>query len=146
MNTGAAGKLYTPELLALATELARFPLSDDLSLRGKGRSRTCGSTASLGLNLSSSGTIETVGMRISACAVGQASAAIMARGLAGKQTDEVKAVQQAISRWLESGGPLPDWPGMDKIAPAHGYAGRHGAILLPWNAALDALSNANGTG
>lgn len=146
MNTGPAGKLYTPELLALATELAHFRLTDDLPLRGEGRSRTCGSTASLGLRLTGTGTIDAVGMKISACAIGQASAAIMARGLAGKTSLELSAVQQQIARWLEHGGPLPEWPGFEAIEPAGAYSGRHGAIMLPWNAALDALSKANVTG
>lgn len=146
MNTGPAGKLYTPELLALATELAHFRLTDDLPLRGEGRSRTCGSTASLGLRLKASDLIEAVGMKISACAIGQASAAIMAHGLAGRTNEEVSAAQQQISRWLEHGGPLPEWPGFEAIEPARAYSGRHGAILLPWNAALDALSKANATG
>lgn len=146
MNTGPAGKLYTPELLALATELAYFPLTEDLPLRGEGRSRTCGSTASLGLSLNGSGAVETIGMRISACAVGQASAAIMARGMAGRPKDEVSAVQQQIAQWLEGAGPLPEWPGFEALSPARNYAGRHGAILLPWNAAIDALSKADVTG
>ena len=146
MNTGPAGKLYTPELLALATELAHFPLTEELPLRGEGRSRTCGSTASLGLKLTDSCSIEAIGMRISACAVGQASAAIMARGMVGKPSEEVSAVQQQIARWLEHGGPLPEWPRFETIEPARSYAGRHGAILLPWNAAIDALSKANVTG
>lgn len=146
MNTGSAGKLYTPDLLALATELAHFPLTEDLPLGGEGRSRTCGSTAHLGVRLTSSGAIDAVGMRISACAIGQASAAIMARGMAGKTKGEVSAAQQQIARWLEQDGPIPEWPGFEAIEPARAYAGRHGAIVLPWNAAIDALSKANVTG
>ena len=146
MNTGSAGKLYTPDLLALATELAHFPLSDTLPLRGEARSRTCGSTASIGLTLSEAKLVDTVGLRVSACAIGQASAALMARGIAGKGESDIAAAQREIARWLEAGGPLPSWPGLEAIEPAREYKGRHGAILLPWNAALDALSKAKATG
>jgi hypothetical protein len=39
---------------------------------------------------------------------------------------------------------LPDWPDIQQIEPARDYPGRHGAIALPWKAALDALSNGVG--
>ena len=35
---------------------------------------------------------------------------------------------------------MPDWPDLEMLAPALPYPGRHGAILLPWRAAADALS------
>jgi hypothetical protein len=37
---------------------------------------------------------------------------------------------------------LPDWPGVEAIAAARDYPARHGAIMLPWTAARDALSSA----
>jgi hypothetical protein len=37
---------------------------------------------------------------------------------------------------------MPDWPGLAAIAPAREFPGRHGAIMLPWTAARDALSGA----
>jgi len=36
---------------------------------------------------------------------------------------------------------LPDWPGLDAIEAARAFPGRHGAMLLPWQAALAALSS-----
>ncbi len=37
MTASAATKLYTPELLALATGLAEFPLTDGLTARAEAR-------------------------------------------------------------------------------------------------------------
>jgi hypothetical protein len=41
---------------------------------------------------------------------------------------------------LEEGAELPDWPDFSLLEAARDYPGRHGALQLPWRAALDALS------
>ena len=38
------------------------------------------------------------------------------------------------------------WPDLDLVAPAVAYPARHGAMLLPWKAALAALSSASAPG
>ena len=133
------GKLYTPELLALAVSLADVPIDPSHSLTGQAVSRTCGSTVTVGFAPMPGGTIGRFGIRVSACAVGQAAAAIFARGVEGRSVGEIAAAEAAIEAWFE-GGPLPDWPGFSAIAPAQAHPGRHGAVLLPWRAARDALS------
>lgn len=134
----SAATLYTPQVLALATSLARYPLGEDLPLRGSARSPTCGSTIELGLALDSHGAIERVGLRAHACAIGQAAAAIFAEGAAGRDAMATRTAEAAIAAWL-AGGPLPDWPDFEAISAALAYPARHGAILLPWKAALAAL-------
>jgi NifU-like protein involved in Fe-S cluster formation len=131
--------LYTPQVLALATSLARFPLDEALMLRGTARSPTCGSTIELGLALDRQGAIERVGLRAHACAIGQAAAAIFAESASGRDALALRAAEAEVGSWLE-GGALPDWPNFDAIAVARSYPARHGAILLPWKAALAALS------
>jgi NifU-like protein involved in Fe-S cluster formation len=132
--------LYTPEVLALATGLARFPLDDDLTLRGNARSQSCGSTLELGLALKD-GRIAQVGLRAHACAIGQAAATIFAEAAAGRTVAEILASEHEVAAWL-AGGPLPAWPGLATIAAAAAYPARHGAVLLPWRAALSALPSA----
>ena len=141
IDTGLS-RLYSPELLALATELYKFPLTDDLPQRASGRSRTCGSTIDIGLATDAGGRIERIGMRISACAVGQASCALLAREAVGVSSQEISETRDGLVDWLDGKRELPGWPGLAALAPARGLTGRHGAILLPWNAAVEALSNA----
>ena len=140
MSAPDAGPLYTPELLALAVTLAESPLDDDLPLRGDAVSRTCGSTLTIGLQCDDAGRIERVGMKVSACAVGQAAAAIFAHGAQGASAQDLAAAEAAIASWL-AGGDRPAWPGIEKLSAARAHPGRHGAILLPWRAARAALSN-----
>lgn len=136
----ATAVLYTPDVLGLAIDLARHPLTDDLPLRGEARSKSCGSTIVLGLATDADGAIERVGVRSQACAIGQASAAIFAAGAAGADAARIAVTRVAIVDWLLEGGDLPDWPGLGTIAAARDYPARHGAVLLPWDAACRAFS------
>ncbi len=132
--------LYTAEVLGLATGLSRYPLSDDLPLRGSARSKSCGSSLELGLALDSEGRIARIGLKAHACAIGQASAAIFAAAAEGVTLAQIERAEGEISHWLTDASPLPDWPGLGAIAAARDYPARHGAILLAWRAALMALA------
>ena len=137
----SAARLYTPELLALAVDLARWPRLGEAALHGEARSPTCGSTLAMDLELDEAGRIERLGMAVRACAVGQASAAIFAHEASGRDAEDIARALGALESWLGNGGPLPDWPGLATIEPARAYSARHGAMLLPWKAALAALSS-----
>lgn len=141
MTQRVAAKLYSPELLGLATGLARYPLTDDLPLRAEVRSRSCGSVIALGMALGRGGLIAQVGMKVSACAIGQASAALLAQAATGANPGSLRLTAEGLAAWLAGDGTLPRWPGIEVLAPARDHPGRHGALLLPWNAAVAALSS-----
>ncbi len=135
-----AGALYSPALLGLAVELADYPLTHDLALRGEARSRSCGSTLALGCTTDGDGAIAEIGMRVSACAVGQAAAAIFAKEAHGRDADSLARSLAGVESWLAGSSGRPAWPGLETLDPALPHAGRHEAIRLPWKAALAALS------
>lgn len=137
-----AERLYTPQLLTLTLGLAEYPWDDDLALTGAARSKSCGSTLEVGLALDGAGAIERIGLKVHACAVGQATAAIFAAAAAGRTSEQLERTRAAMLAWLSDSGPMPDWPGLEAIAPARSYPARHGAMMLPWDAALAALSSA----
>lgn len=145
-SSGSAEKLYTPEILGLAVELAGFPLDASMRLSGEARSNSCGSTLQMSLSLNTDGHITAVGMQVVACAIGQASAAIFARHANESNTVYIETTLRELENWLASGGPLPTWPDIELIARARDFPGRHGAILLPWRAAEQALSKAQPSG
>jgi NifU-like protein involved in Fe-S cluster formation len=141
----SAQRLYTPELLALAVDLAKWPPLES-GRRGEARSPTCGSTLSLDLDIDAAGHVERLGMRVRACAVGQAAAAIFAREAVGRDQAELAGALSQLEDWLAHKGEVPDWPGIAPLVPARAYPARHGAILLPWKAALAGLSSPVATG
>jgi len=131
--------LYTHEILTLATSLAAWPWDAALPLQASARSKSCGSTLQMGLELDRDGRILRVGIRPQACAIGQAAAAVFAAAAPGRDAATIAATDDAIARWLAGEGEMPDWPGLAAIAPARAYPARHGAIRLAWQAAREAL-------
>ena len=139
MTASRGAVLYSPALLSLAVDLANYPFDASAPATGQARSRTCGST----VELSSRSEVEIrgLGLKVAACAVGQAAAAIFAREAVGKNRDDCETAVAGIQAWLAGDGPMPGWPGLAALEAARDYPGRHEAILLPWKAALDALCN-----
>ncbi|PKB25458.1 NifU-like protein [Novosphingobium kunmingense] len=137
----AAAALYSPQVLALATGLAAFPPDTALPLKGQARSPACGSTLTMHLSIDAAGRIDRIGLRAHACAIGQASAAIFASAAPGQTAKDIATALSGIERWLKGEGELPDWPGLEAVAAARAYPARHGAMLLPWKAAVAALSS-----
>lgn len=135
----SAAALYTPAVLALATSLSEWPWDPVLPLQGSARSKSCGSAVNLALAADGEGRIVALGIKAQACAIGQAAAAIFARSAIGRDAASVAGAERALRAWLAGEAPRPDWPELDLLEPARAYPARHGAILLAWQAARDAL-------
>ena len=140
--TSGAARLYTPEILALAVELARYPVTAQQSLTAEVRSRSCGSTVAIAIELREDQTVGSIGLRVSACAIGQAAAAIFARAATGMTARDLECELAAVRRWLSGESDLPDWPDLHLLKEASAYPVRREAIMLPWKAAISALSKA----
>lgn len=138
----ASAKLYTPRMLALSAGLSHYPYAEPFDSRAEARSSTCGSTINLGVNVDGGGGVARLGLMVSACAVGQSSAAILANGAKGHSLEDFDAVLAGLEFWLKSKGNMPDWPELDVLETVREFTGRHGALLLPWRAMVKALSTA----
>jgi len=93
--------------------------------------------------LDADGHIVEIGQMVSACALGQASAAIMGQGAIGRSAKDLCTTRDALIAWLAGEGVVPDdWPGLDVFAPALPHIARHGAILLPFEAVAEAAASA----
>ena len=138
----SATVLYTPQVLALAVELAAVPWDESLPFKGEARSASCGSTIAMGLATNAAGAITRLAVRSQACAIGQAAAALFVRGASGLTPAQVREAGDAVMLWLADEGGMPDWPDLSILAPAKDYPARHGAVMLPWKAASTALPSA----
>lgn len=131
--------LYNRDILALAVATADHPLLPAAARRASLRAPLCGSAIIVDLDTGAAGEITGVGLHVEACALGQASAALLARHAPGRSLADIRAARDGIAAWFAGGEAAPDWPGFDLLAPAQGYPARHGAILLPFDAAIAAL-------
>ena len=133
--------LYNRDILSLAVATADFPLLTE-ARRASLRAPLCGSRIIVDIDADTEGLVKCVGLHVEACALGQASAALLARHAAGRSVDELRVARDAIAGWFAGEGDRPDWPGFELLAPARDYPARHGAILLPFDAAVAALESA----
>lgn len=132
--------LYTTEILRLAASL---PVETSLAApqgRGEKRSPTCGSVIRTEVSLDDSGRVAQLAQAVQACAFGQASAAIVRRVAVGRSAEELREARARLAGWLKSNGEAPE--GFDVLAPARTKTGRHGAILLPFDALIAAVEGA----
>ena len=137
-------RLYSQRILALAAEI---PLSGRLKepqVSAKRRSPLCGSTVTVDLTLGSDGRITDFRQDVKACALGQASAAVLGRNVIGADRQQIATTRDALAGMLKAGGPVPGAPfaELEVLEPARDYRNRHASILLAWDATLAALDEA----
>ena len=132
--------LYTVEILRLAASLPEPTELTRVDGAAETRSPTCGSAVRTQVALGDDGRIEALSQQVQACAFGQASATVTAEFAPGRDRDEVQAALRQLSSWLDGGEDAPDAWG--PLAPARNRKGRHGAILLPLRALVQAMDSA----
>ncbi|AEI37530.1 iron-sulfur cluster assembly scaffold protein [Zymomonas mobilis] len=138
-----AETLYTRDILRLATSIPYEDRLEKADGRAKKRAPICGSHIDFDICIDRDEKITAVGMDVSACALGQASAALLGQHIIGRSLDEIKTARQALADFLA--GIRPDsgtWPGLMIFEPARPHTGRHGAICLPFDAAIAAFETA----
>lgn len=135
--------LYTVEMLRLATGIANYPALPTPDALAERRSTVCGSRVTVGLAFDGGGRIRACGLTVHACALGQASAALLANAIAGRTADEVEAARAGLAAYLTGDAPdAGDWPGLAILEAARAYPARHAAIRLAFEAAAEAAAEA----
>ena len=135
--------LYNAEILRLTTAIPHDKRLTDPMASVERRSPICGSRVTVDLNLDAEGRVAEVGMLVRACALGQASSALLAKHVVGRTPDELASARDMLTDWLASGeGRAPDWPGLDLFVPALPYTARHPSIRLAFEAAAQAAEDA----
>lgn len=135
--------LYNAEILRLATEIPHQARLDAPHASVEKRSPVCGSRVIVDVQVDSEGRIAALGQEVRACALGQASAALMARHALGRSTGELASARDALTAYLAGERDDPgDWPGLEILAPALPHKARHASIRLAFEAIADAATQA----
>lgn len=133
--------LYSRDVLRLAMQSAEVQPLPAPSACAELRSPTCGSRVRIDVLIGAEGRVSAAGGVVQACAFGQAAARIVVSALPGRSLDDVEAAASEMEGFLTGAHDrLPAWPGLEAIAAVRDHPGRHGAVLLPFRAALKALS------
>lgn len=136
--------LYSDRILDAAAAIppARRLASPDASATKV--SRICGSQVSVDLVMKGD-VVADFGMEAKACALGQASASIVARNIVGAGPRELYLLRDEMRAMLKENGPPPSgerWKDLASLIAIRDYPQRHASTMLVFEAVcscLDAL-------
>lgn len=133
--------LYNRDILRLASSLVAGDRLENPSGTAEARSPICGSRIQTDVCFDANGRISALALRASACALGQASAAILRANATGADLATIGDVRAGVEQALKGNAVMPTlWPDLALLAPAKDYPSRHAAILLPYDAVLAAAA------
>lgn len=135
--------LYSEKILDLA---ANAPNPGRLSApNGTARkvAKVCGSLIEVDVSVQN-GVITGYGHKVSACALGQASAAVVARDIVGTPVSEFRALRDQMDAMLKAAGAVPEgkWADLAYLQPVRDFPHRHASTMLVFEAVLAAVENA----
>lgn len=135
--------LYSRDILRLAAAIPYHARLDRPSASVEKNSPVCGSRVIVEVVTDRDGRVAALGQEVRACALGQASAALMGEHAIGRGAAELAEARDALAAYLSGDRDDPGaWPGLAVFAGARRFTARHAAILLPFEAAAEAAARA----
>ena len=137
--------VYNKRILELAADIPRLGRLAQPQGSSTAHSRLCGSTITVDLSLER-GKVSDFAQELKACALGQASASILARNVLGATPEELRTVRETMRKMLKENGPPPEgrWADLAVLEPVRDYKARHASTLLPFDAVVGALDQIEG--
>jgi NifU-like protein involved in Fe-S cluster formation len=132
--------IYNQRILELAGNIPRLGRLPRPDATASAYSKLCGSTITVDLNLRD-GKVADYAHELKACALGQASASIMARNVVGSTPAELREARDGLRKMLKENGPPPDgrWADLAVLEPVREFKARHASTLLTFDAVVSAL-------
>jgi NifU-like protein involved in Fe-S cluster formation len=132
--------LYSEKILDLAGNARQPPRLSAPDATARKVSRVCGSLIEVDVVVKD-GVVIGYGHDISACALGQTSAAVVAREIVGTPVAEFLTVRQEMHDMLKANGapPAGKWADLGYLEPVRDYPNRHVSTLLVFDAVAAAL-------
>lgn len=133
--------LYSRDILRLAASIPHHGRLPDAEASVEKSSPVCGSRIIVDVALDPAGRVAALGQEVRACALGQASAALMGAHAIGRSAAELAEARDALGAYLAGARNDPgDWPGLGVFAEARRFPARHPSILLAFAAAAEAAA------
>lgn len=138
-------ELYNTEILSLSATLKNEALD---APQGTSRkvSKLCGSWVEIDVNMKAAHVSEAA-LRVQACALGQASAAILKTQIIGANLTELKHARDGLRAMLKEAGapPIGRFARLKLLIGVADYPARHASTLLAFEAAVEAVEMALGS-
>jgi NifU-like protein involved in Fe-S cluster formation len=135
--------LYSARLLKLAANMPRAGrlAAPDASVEKV--AKLCGSRVVVDVVVEN-GVVADFAQDVKACALGQASAAILGANIVGATLTELEMARDGFRAMLKEGADAPDgrFSDLAMLAPVKDYPARHASTLLAFEAATEAVRQA----
>jgi NifU-like protein involved in Fe-S cluster formation len=135
--------LYSAKVLALAANMPRAGRLASPDGSAERVSKLCGSRVTVDLVLDGD-RVSDFAQDVQACALGQASAAVLGANVIGASVEELQLARDALSAMLKQDGPPPEgrFADLRVLKPVRQFPARHTSTLLAFEAALAAAREA----
>ena len=136
-------ELYSAKLLKLAAEMPRAGRLADPDASSEKVSKLCGSRVVVDVKVDGD-RVTDFAQDVKACALGQASAAVLGAHVIGASLAELETTRDAFRAMLKADGPPPQgrFADLALLAPVWDYPARHTSTLLAFEAAAEAVGAA----
>ncbi len=135
--------LYSARVLALAANMPRAGRLAAPDASAEKTAKLCGSRILVDVVVRD-GRVVDFAQDVKACALGQASAAILGETVLGASLDEIEMARDALSAMLRADGPPPGgrFKDLAVLQPVKDFPARHASTLLAFEAAAAAVREA----
>ena len=135
--------LYSDRILRLAANMPRAVRLAQPDGSAERTAKLCGSRVTADVVVRD-GRVADFAQDVQACALGQASAAVLGANVVGATVEEVALARDALREMLKRGGPAPEgrFADLAVLATVREYPARHASTLLAFDAALAAIEAA----
>ena len=135
--------LYSARVLALAANMPRAGRLAAPQASSEKVSKLCGSRVLVDVVLKD-GRVAEFAQEVKACALGQASAAVLGAHVIGASLQELETARDALKAMLKQGGPAPQgrFADLKALEVVRDYPPRHASTMLAFDAVVDAAHEA----
>ena len=135
--------VYNTKILDYAGNIGRIGRLEDADGSAKAHSKLCGSTVIVDVK-QADGKVVDYAQDVKACALGQASASILAGNVIGSTLDELVEVREQMLAMLKEEGPPPTgkFSELKFLEPVRAYRARHASTMLAFDAVVSAMKQA----
>jgi len=132
--------VYNAKILGFAGNIGRIGRLADADASARAHSKLCGSTVTVDIKMDGD-VVTDFAHDVKACALGQASSAIMAEHVIGATAGELRAVRETMLRMLKENGAPPEgrFADLRYLEPVRDYKARHASTMLTFDAVVDAI-------
>ncbi|MBU4434170.1 MAG: iron-sulfur cluster assembly scaffold protein [Alphaproteobacteria bacterium] len=136
-------ELYSAKILTLVANMPRAGRLTAPDASAEKTAKLCGSRITVDVVLEK-GRVSDFAQDVAACALGQASAAILGANIIGADLSEIELARDSLRAMLKTNGspPAGRFSELAVLEPVKAYPARHASTLLAFEAAVEAVSRA----